>query len=431
VISVCIKKIAKNHKVFTLFSSPMKRVASSSTGAEKNAKSLKTSTLDAMSWKNHGNLVKGLSPMIYLDGPDTPPSSKIASFDMDQTLINTKRGKGFPTGPKDWVFDSPKIVPKLNALYKEGYKIIIFTNQAGMEKKKTKPEDIKTKILAVANKLGFAIQAFISTGENIYRKPSVHMWNFMRDKCNGGVPIDFDTSFYCGDAAGRAKGWAPGRNKDFSCSDRKFAANIGVKFCTPEELFNGAKPYSKFDWGSVNAEKVLNDSEKKSIEYIDVAKQETEMVIFVGSPASGKSTFAKRHFEKNGYMVINRDTLGTQDKCLKSAQNALNSEKSVIIDNTNPAKESRKAYIDIAKNAKVPVRCFHFETPLDLAKHMNMYRQLITSGKIRRVPDVGFNMYKSKFVQPELSEGFSELKKIEFVAKFDDVKDEETFKQWT
>lgn len=40
-------------------------------------------------------------------------------------------------------------------------------------------------------------------------------------------------------------------------------------------------------------------------------------------------------------------------------------------------------------------------------------------------------MYKSKFVQPELSEGFSELKKIEFVAKFDDVKDEETFKQWT
>lgn len=155
------------------------------------------------------------------------------------------------------------------------------------------------------------------------------------------------------------------------------------------------------------------------------------MVIFVGSPASGKSTFAKRHFEKNGYLVINRDTLGTQDKCLKSAQNALNSNKSVIIDNTNPAIESRKAYIDIAKNAKIPVRCFHFETPLDLAKHMNMYRQLITSGKVRRVPDVGFNMYKSKFKQPELSEGFSELKKIEFVAKFDDVKDEETFKLWT
>ncbi len=33
---------------------------------------------------------------------------------------------------------------------------------------------------------------------------------------------------YVGDAAGRAKEWAPGKPKDFSCSDRMFAANIGV-----------------------------------------------------------------------------------------------------------------------------------------------------------------------------------------------------------
>ena len=33
---------------------------------------------------------------------------------------------------------------------------------------------------------------------------------------------------YVGDAAGRPKEWAPGKPKDFSCSDRKFAANLGV-----------------------------------------------------------------------------------------------------------------------------------------------------------------------------------------------------------
>jgi hypothetical protein len=33
---------------------------------------------------------------------------------------------------------------------------------------------------------------------------------------------------YVGDAAGRAKEWAPGKPKDFSCSDRKFAANLGI-----------------------------------------------------------------------------------------------------------------------------------------------------------------------------------------------------------
>jgi hypothetical protein len=33
---------------------------------------------------------------------------------------------------------------------------------------------------------------------------------------------------YVGDAAGRAKNWAPDKPKDFSCSDRMFAANIGI-----------------------------------------------------------------------------------------------------------------------------------------------------------------------------------------------------------
>ena len=35
-------------------------------------------------------------------------------------------------------------------------------------------------------------------------------------------------SYYVGDAAGRAKGWAKDKPKDFSCSDRMFAANAGI-----------------------------------------------------------------------------------------------------------------------------------------------------------------------------------------------------------
>jgi adenylate kinase family enzyme len=41
------------------------------------------------------------------------------------------------------------------------------------------------------------------------------------------------------------------------------------------------------------------------------------MVVMIGPPASGKSTFSKKYFTPYGYVHINRDTLKTQDKCLK------------------------------------------------------------------------------------------------------------------
>lgn len=71
---------------------------------------------------------------------------------------------------------------------------------------------------------------------------------------------------YVGDAAGRAKNWAPGKPKDFSCTDRMFAANVGVKFQTPEEFFLNEKP-AKFQWGSLDVEEFLanhkSDSKKE------------------------------------------------------------------------------------------------------------------------------------------------------------------------
>ena len=37
----------------------------------------------------------------------------------------------------------------------------------------------------------------------------------------------------------------------------------------------------------------------------------------VGCPASGKSTFRKRYLEPHGYVAVNRDTMGTMQKCIK------------------------------------------------------------------------------------------------------------------
>ena len=61
-----------------------------------------------------------------------------------------------------------------------------------------------------------------------------------------------------------------------------------------------------------------------------------EMVIFVGSPGAGKSTFWQNYMPK--YHRVNRDTLKTKEKCYKVADEQLTKGNSVVIDNTNPKK---------------------------------------------------------------------------------------------
>lgn len=56
-----------------------------------------------------------------------------------------------------------------------------------------------------------------------------------------------------------------------------------------------------------------------------------------GFPGSGKSTFAEQY---KGYVIVNRDTLKTWQKCVEVAKKALKEGKSVIVDNTNPDKVS-------------------------------------------------------------------------------------------
>lgn len=70
-------------------------------------------------------------------------------------------------------------------------------------------------------------------------------------------------------------------------------------------------------------------------------------------------------------------------------------------------------------------------TQLELCHHLNYVRQNMTKSQVRRIPDVGYNMYKKQYEEPQASEGFKEIIKVEFVAKFNDEEHKEIFKQWT
>jgi hypothetical protein len=76
-----------------------------------------------------------------------------------------------------------------------------------------------------------------------------------------------------------------------------------------------------------------------------------EIVVLVGYPACGKTTFTRNNFVGAGYAHVNQDMYKTKEKCVVAAQDAVSRGESVVIDNTNGVRDTRKLYIDIAKAA--------------------------------------------------------------------------------
>ncbi|KAL5697550.1 hypothetical protein ACHQM5_028680 [Ranunculus cassubicifolius] len=177
---------------------------------------------------------KSFQTVIFLEKEEgLKDSSKIAAFDFDGCLAKTDVRKH---GAEAWEIMYPSIPEKLRKLYEDGYKVVIFTNEANIERWKNKRQAaIDSKIGRLTNFIecvGIPVQVFIACGhggEDAYRKPKVGMWRLMEKYYNSGIKVDMDESFYVGDAAGR-KG-------DHSDADIKFARIIGLKFHLPEDYF--------------------------------------------------------------------------------------------------------------------------------------------------------------------------------------------------
>ncbi len=74
----------------------------------------------------------------------------------------------------------------------------------------------------------------------------------------------------------------------------------------------------------------------------------SKMLIFIGIPASGKTSFYNQNF-KNDYKHINLDTLKTRYREDMAIKECLKNNDNIVIDNTNITKQERKKYITIAE----------------------------------------------------------------------------------
>jgi bifunctional polynucleotide phosphatase/kinase len=303
----------------------------------------------------------------------------IAGFDLDHTLIKPKLKNKFPKNKDDWKFIYN--IDKINIL-KNKYNIIIITNQSRFN------DDLKYKFEKIYNMLNISI--FVSTENDIYRKPLTGIWNIINKLYKN---INIDESFYCGDAAGR--------KSDFSISDYMFAKNIGINFYTPEGFFINSKQYTK-DINYINRDYYLITNNN-----INIKKNNKEIILFVGYPGSGKSYLAKQI----GYEIISQDFLKTKNKCLKLTEINMKQNNNIIIDNTNINKLTRLDYIKLAQKYNYYVKCIIINNSIDFCNHMNYYRVQQYNKKV--IPIIVYRILKKKYEYPLLNEGIHKIIEIE------------------
>jgi len=327
---------------------------------------------------------------------------------------------------------------------------------------KVNKDDWIYKIESVLEKLGLTDKVTIMVSKskkgNDYRKPHLGMWRYLSDHLSSSDAIpDTNVSVYVGDAAGRPK--RKSTKKDFSCTDYKFALNVGhgITFMTPEQCFyNSKEPYDCVSELNCNLgfqpKKHWKAFVNRPIEIIPEAIEEVlmspsfltqEMIVIVGSPASGKSSFVNQFLLKDNkkfkkpieYVHVNQDKLKTKSKCINVTKQNLNNGKSVVIDNTNRDVKTRGEYIAIAKEAGVFCRCIWFVTTKEESFHLNAFRNVAgeASGdeEKRTVPAVAIHGFYKNLVPPCKSEGFEDVVQIPFMpGPFDSIERRDLFFQY-
>jgi len=148
---------------------------------------------------------------------------------------------------------------------------------------------------------------------------------------------------------------------------------------------------------------------------------EKTAIIFIGIPASGKSSFFAKQF-KDKCVHINLDTVNTRNKEMVLLDKCLKANESFVVDNTNPTKADRQRYIIPAKAAGYHVEGYFFQSILADCISRNDNR----TGKAK-IPDIAIVSKSNELELPTMDEGFDalyfvKLEKDNFIV--DDWRDE-------
>jgi predicted kinase len=137
-------------------------------------------------------------------------------------------------------------------------------------------------------------------------------------------------------------------------------------------------------------------------------------VIFVGLPASGKTTFYTQRFADT-HVHISKDlwpaSSNKESRQVRELRAALGAGRSVVVDNTNALAADRRAIVRIAREFGARLIGYHFAATPREAVGRNRGRE----GRAR-VPDVAIFATAKRMTPPTLDEGFDELHAVSILA---------------
>ncbi len=161
---------------------------------------------------------------------------KVAFFDADSTLRVAPSG-GVSAGGKRDVWILPNVSGEIARLNREGYLVVIVSNQGGVPKRVSLQDadgalDFTRKMIRW---LDAEARIHYFDFAELYdrdRKPDTGMMERLEAMliAKYGAAIDRKESFMCGDAARKGI--------DLSDSDRKVADNFGIPFKDPADFFH-------------------------------------------------------------------------------------------------------------------------------------------------------------------------------------------------
>ena len=334
------------------------------------AKEVKTPK--SVSWTSlHSQHLLVRSPIVF------NPKDKVAAFDLDQTLANWNVPPGsWPSSIQQYELWNSNVIEKLRKLDKDGYKLVIFSNQGGIKGalQGKIAARVKSIIDWIAKKVGRPVFAICSTmSGSEYHKPNAGMWGVMESRCNAGMEVRPDLSFFVGDSDGTGEGY------QLEGVDKAFAENVGrlrnveMKFYTPKEYFGDSNlelrkltlPNSTLPSRPIVPKRATLERASLLGGYL----AHPLLLVLVGVQGSGKSTFCESLGQ--GWCHLSQDTINNgrpgERKDVEVAARSILKEKqkSVVIDRMHLDAAQRHHFIQIGKEAGVNVHCLVFVASKD------------------------------------------------------------------